>query len=201
MRRFIFLLLVVVIACGLVMPGSATMALNETHGPTWIAWEWNTTSLNESEQLVGRYDGQVVINQTANSTPPLLTSYSVTGIEPNEPHVFDLVLLNRSTEPVTVDEIKTSSVTTGQSESVYILLLVMAFAFCLFSIIIGKANSVMTLLLFVVAFLLGGYVAAAMAATNTVLSLFGLVAGIVALIGLVVTFLDIVRERSGWGDE
>lgn len=196
MKRFLVLLIIV---CGLVMPASA-MVLNETHGPTWITWGWNLTDLNENQQLLGRYDGQVVLNQSANSTPPLLTSYSVTDINSNEPHVFDLVLLNRSTEPVTVDEIETLKVATGQSESVYGLFLLLSLLLSVFCIAFGRANRIMAMLLLVVAFLLAGYVAAAMVSVNTVVSLFGMVGCIVALVGLVMTFMDTVKERSGWGE-
>jgi len=201
MRRLLLLAAMVVVAFALVSPGSAAIVLNESHGPSWVTWGWNVTSLNESEQLVGRYDGQVVINQTANSTPPLLTSYSVTGVDPNEPHVFELILLNQSTSPATVEEVQSSSTTTSQSESVYLVFLGLGFALCVLGFLVGKGNWVIGLLLLAVAFILGGYVAAAMAATNSVLSLFGLVVCIVALVGLVITTLDVVKTQSGWGGE
>lgn len=181
-------------------PASAGILLNESHGTTWISWDWDVTDLEENQVLVGRYDGTEAVNLSAASTRPLVQGYHVRSLEPSEPHTFDLILLNTSTDPATVEETVSSSATTGQAESNFFVYLGAGILLCLIGFFFGRANRIVALLLFVVAFFCGGYTAAATAGTNTVLFGFGLIVVLLSLAGMIFGFLEMTQERRGWGE-
>lgn len=197
----IYRLLPLLLICLIAAPVSASILLNESHGSTWAKWSWNVSALEADQVLIARYDGAEVLNQTAATAPPLLQYYAVSGIGPNEPHTFDLVLLNSSTVPPTVIDFQDSAVTTGQAESNYLIYLGIAVALFLVSVFWGRQNRIIALFLAVIAFLLGGYTAAANVEVNSILFWLGVLVSLISVIGLVLTFLDLVREQRGWGDD
>ncbi len=191
----------VLVLLALAGPASATVLLNESHGSTWVSWDWNVTELAENQVLIGRYDGTEAVNLSSASTRPLITSYRVSGIDPNEPHVFDLILLNTSTDPATVEDTASSTARTGQSQENYLLFLGSSLALTVVGLVLARGGGrVIAMLLFVAAFLSAGYVAAAQVGTNPAVSLYGILLGVLAIAALIFTFLDEYRARSGWGD-
>lgn len=197
-RRLLPMLLVASLL--LVGTGAATVLLNESRGSTWIAWDWNVTALEENQVLVGRYDGAEVLNLSAAAPQPLPTLYRASDLNPSEPHDFSLVLLNTSTDPPTVEETASSSATTGQAESNFFVYLGAGVLLCLVGFFFGRANRIVALFLFVIAFLTGGYTAAATAGSNMVLFGFGVIVALLSLAGMVFAFLELTQDRRGWGE-
>lgn len=194
-------LLPFLLICLIAAPASASIMLNESHGSTWAKWDWNISELEADQVLIARYDGSEVLNQSAGTAPPILQYYAVSGIGPNEPHTFDLVLLNYSTVPPTVEGWQSSVVSTGQAESNFLIYLGIAVALFLVSVFWGRQNRIVALFLAVIAFLLGGYTAAANVELNPILFWLGVLVSLVSVVGLVLTFLDLVRDLRGWGDD
>lgn len=176
---------------------SSAFVLTETHGSTWVTWEWNVSTLNPGQALIARYDGVEVVNQTPDSPPPLVQVYSRTGIGPNEPHSFEVILLD--TDPVAVNETQVSRITTAQGEGYAQLFLVLSLVIALVAFVGIKANKFLGIFLWIVAFVMAGEVFISTGGTNTILSLFGALLAALDLLGLAYTFHDKVTEETGWG--
>lgn len=192
-RRLLPLLLLVALAAP-----AAAFELNETHGSTWVTWEWNVSTLEPGQVLVARYDGTEVVNQSAGSPPPLVQMYAKTGIGPNEPHSFEVILLD--TDPaVAVNETQVSRITTAQGEGYAQLFLVLSLVLAIVAFVAIKGNKYLGVFLWIVAFIMAGYVFVSMGGTNRVLSLFGALLAALDLLGLAYTFHDTVQTEAGWG--
>lgn len=172
--------------------------LTETHGATWIKWSWTVTSLGADESLIARLDGVQVLNQTADSTPPLVTSWTASDLQPNERHELEVILLNSSSGSPVVTDSATLAATTGQSESFPLVLIALAFG--LTAIAALARPGVMNLVFALTGLLLGAYVAVA-AGTNVALAGMGLLVGVINGIVMVVNGMPLWKEWKGWSDD
>lgn len=195
---------ITVTAPGVVTPPPTTVAptgftaLSETHGTTWIRWTWSpAVNLSANQTLVGVYDGLEVFNVTSNATiPPEM--YYRGDLNPNEYHLFGLVLVNATDGNQTTTSIDLG-VTTAQGAEFFYIIFVVALALALVGAIIP--NRYMALVLLMFAFLLSAYLAIGTTASNASFSVIAVMMVVVTALGMIFVVYDLVKSHVSWEND
>ena len=188
---------------GGIEPPAATLAaqdfvtLAETHGTTWIQWTWPAVNLSANASVVGTLDGAPVLDATANTTP-FPAMYYAGDLNPNEYHVFSLLLVNNSTGTPSV-ETTTLGVTTAQGSEYFYLLFVVVIALALVGAVIHNRYMAAVLLMF--SFLVAAYLAVGLTAANPSFAVIAIMTAVVTGLGMVYVVYDIVKSHVGWEND
>lgn len=177
---------------------TAFTKIGETHGATWIRWAWDpAVNLSANQTLVGLLDGLPVLNLTSNTTYPP-TMFYAGDLNPNENHVFGLVLINTSTGTPTTARVDLG-VTTAQGSEYFYLLFVVVIALALVGAVIHNRYMAAVLLMF--SFLVAAYLAVGLTAANPSFAVIAIMTAVVTGLGMVYVVYDIVKSHVGWEND
>lgn len=198
----IFLLLVLV----LVNPASgAVVTLNQSHGETWIKWEWTLEpgDYGAMENLILYVDGVVVGNYNLSNTSQVLipTFYMISDLNPNEAHNLQLLILDTSSSPPGVLDQEILSVSTSVSGSYQYVVLALAMVLFIIALVAMQGRmGLIGLILNAGAVILFGYLAISSYSFNPALSTIGVLLGIIALFPIVHFLYRLYEKSQNWSE-
>lgn len=203
MYRYLILLLVLLAAGTPCVEGKFT-TINQSHGETWIKWSWGMDGdLGNEELLVLYMDDAIVHTYDLKYTPAALvpTYYSRADFNSNEEHTLKLVLLDNKTQPATLIDYKTSTVTTSLPATYFYIVLGIAVLLFIISIVAFSSRMEMIgLFLDVGAILLLAYLAVTTYQFNPALSVISIILGVMSAIPPFYMLYRLYEKSQNWSE-